>query len=97
MTRRITHLIEEHENQEKLFKTKYWNVEVGRTLEDPQKIAVPIPDIDEVLPLISRRESQQRKVTMPKEDKNRNGKMNYERKLTENKDRKLSKKIANLE
>jgi hypothetical protein len=42
----------------------------------PQKIAVPIPDTDEVLPLISRKESQQREVTMPKEDKNQNGKRN---------------------
>jgi hypothetical protein len=35
MTRRITHLIEEKENQENLFKTKDFDVEVGRTLEDP--------------------------------------------------------------
>jgi hypothetical protein len=58
MTRRIAHLIEEHENRAKLFKTKDWNVEAGRTLEDPQKIVVPIPDTNEVLALISRRESQ---------------------------------------
>ena len=37
MSRRIAHLIEEHENQEKLFKTRDLDVEVGRTLEDPQK------------------------------------------------------------
>ena len=66
MTRKITHLIEEHENQVKLFQTKEWNVEDRRTLEDPQNIVVPTPDIDEVLHLISRRESQQHKVTMPK-------------------------------
>jgi hypothetical protein len=35
MTRRITHLIEEQENQAKLFKTRDLDVEVGRTLEDP--------------------------------------------------------------
>jgi hypothetical protein len=58
ITRRIAHLIEEQKNRAKLFKTKYWNVKVGRKLEDPQKIAVPIPYIDEVLPLISRREYQ---------------------------------------
>jgi hypothetical protein len=97
MTRRITHLIEEQENRAKLFKTKDWNVEAGRTLEDPQKIAVPIPDTDEVLPLISRRESQQHEVTMPKEDKNQNGKRNYEMKLTGKKARKLSKKRAKIE
>jgi hypothetical protein len=82
MTRRITHLIEEQQNQVKLFKTRDLDVEVGRTLEDPQKTEVPIPDTDEVLPLISRKESQQREVTLPKEDKNQNGKRNTETKLT---------------
>jgi hypothetical protein len=82
MTRRITHLIEEQQNQAKLFKTRDLDVEVGRTLEDPQKTEVPIPDTDEVLPLISRKESQQREVTLPKEDKNQNGKRNTEMKLT---------------
>jgi hypothetical protein len=70
MTRRIARLIEEHENQVKLFPTRYFDVEVGRTLEDPQNTEVPIPDTDEVLPLISRKEPQQREVTLPKEDKN---------------------------
>jgi hypothetical protein len=65
MTRRIAHLIEEQQNQAKLFKTRDLDVEVGRTLEDPQKTEVPIPDIDEVLPLISRKESHQREVTLP--------------------------------
>jgi hypothetical protein len=47
MTRRITHLIEEQENQANLFKTKHLDFEVGITLEDPQNTEVPIPDIDE--------------------------------------------------
>jgi hypothetical protein len=34
---------------------------------------------------------------MPKEDKNQNGKRNTEMKLTEKKDRKISKKRANLD
>jgi hypothetical protein len=76
MTRRIAHLIEEQENQAKLFPTRDLDVEVGRTLEDPQKTEVPIPGTDEVLPLISRKEPQQREVTLPKEDKNQNGKRN---------------------
>jgi hypothetical protein len=65
--------------------------------QDSQKIAVPIPDTDEVLPLISRKESQQREVAMPKEDKNHNGKKNSEMKLTGKKARKLSKKRAKIE
>ena len=42
MTRRITHLIEEQKNRSKLFNTRDPDVEVARTLEDPQKIEVPI-------------------------------------------------------
>jgi hypothetical protein len=49
MTRRITHLIEEQHNRSNLFNTRNPNVEVVRTLEDPQKIEVPIPDKEEVL------------------------------------------------
>jgi hypothetical protein len=48
-------LIEEQENQEKLFKTRDLDVEVGSTLEDPRKTEVPILDTYEVLPLISRK------------------------------------------
>jgi hypothetical protein len=73
------------------------DVEVGRTLEDLQKTEVPIPDTYEVLPLISRKESQQHEVTLPKEDKNHNGKRNSEMKLTRKKARKLSKKRAKIE
>jgi hypothetical protein len=97
MTRRITHLIEEHEDQSKLFKTRDLDVKVGRTLEDPQKTEVPIPDTDEVLPLMSRKESYQCEVTLPKEDKNQNGKRNSETKLSGKKARKLSKKRAKIE
>jgi hypothetical protein len=97
MTRRITHLIEEKENRAKLIKTKDLDVEVGRTLEDPHKTEVAIPDIDEVLPLISRKESQQCEVNLPKEDKNQNEKRNYETKLTRKKARKLGKKRAKIE
>jgi hypothetical protein len=38
MTRRITHLIEEHKNRSKLFNTRDSDVKVARTLDDPQKI-----------------------------------------------------------
>ena len=70
MTRRIVQLIEEQENRSKLLRTRDLDVEVARTREDLQKTEVPIPDREEVLPLNLRKESQQRKVTMPKEDKN---------------------------
>jgi hypothetical protein len=62
-----------------------------------QKIEVPIPDRKEVLPLNLRKESQECKVIMPKEDKNQNGKRNNEMKLTGKKARKLSKKRAKIE
>jgi hypothetical protein len=81
----------------KLIPTRYLDVKVGRTLEDLKKNEVPIPDIDEVLPLISRKEPQQREVTLPKEDKNQNGKMNSEMKLTGKKSRILSKKRDKIE
>jgi hypothetical protein len=58
MTRKITDLIKEQENRSKPFETRELDVEVTRIIEDSQKISVPIPDTDEVLPLISRKESQ---------------------------------------
>jgi hypothetical protein len=73
------------------------DVEVTRILEDSHKITVPIPYEDEVLPLISTKQSQQHEVTLPRGDKNQNGKRNTEKKLTGKKDRKLSKKRAKIE
>jgi hypothetical protein len=70
---------------------------VGRTLEHLQKTEVPIPDTEELLPLISRKESQQREVTLPKEDKNKNGKRNSKMKVIGKKVRKLSKKRDKIE
>jgi hypothetical protein len=62
MTRRIAHLIEEQENRSKIFNTRGLDVEVARKLEDSQKIEVPTPDKEEVLPPNPRKESQQRAV-----------------------------------
>jgi hypothetical protein len=70
MTRRITHLIEEHKNKSNLFNIRDLDVKVARALEVPQKIEVPIPDKEEGSPLNPRKESQQCEVTVPKEDKN---------------------------
>jgi hypothetical protein len=97
MTRRITHLIEEQENRSKLFRTRNLDVELERTQEDSQKTEAPTPDREEVLPLNPRKESQQCEVTMPKGDKNQNGKRNTETKLTGKKARKLSKKRSKIE
>jgi hypothetical protein len=44
MTRRITHLIEEHKSRSQIFNPRNPGVEVKRTLEDPQKIELPIFD-----------------------------------------------------
>jgi hypothetical protein len=90
-------LIEEQENISNLFNTRDPDVEVARTLEDSQKIEVPTLDQEEILPLNLRKESQQCEVTMPKEDKNQNGKRNTEMKLTGKKDRKLSKKGGKID
>jgi hypothetical protein len=73
------------------------DVEAARTLEDSQETEVPILDKEEVLPLNPRKESQQRAVTMLKEDKNQNGKRTTETKLTGKKARKQSKKRAKLQ
>jgi hypothetical protein len=97
MTRRIAHLIEEQKNRSNLFNTRDSDVEVARTLEDPQKIEVPIPDKNEGSPSNLRKESQQHEVTMPKDDKNQNGKRHTEMKLTRKKARNLSKKRAKID
>jgi hypothetical protein len=81
----------------KLFNTNNPDVKDVRTLEYPQKIEVPTPDKDEVLSRNHREEYQQCEVTMLKEDKTQNGKRTTEMKLTEKKDRKLSKKRAKIE
>jgi hypothetical protein len=47
MTRRIAHLTKEQKNRSKLFNNRDSDVEVERTLYDPQKIEVPIPDKEE--------------------------------------------------
>jgi hypothetical protein len=84
-------------NKSKIYNTRDLDVEVARTLENPQKIEVSIPDKEEVSPSTLRKEYQQREVTMLKEDKNQNGKRHTEMKLTGKKARKLSKKRAKIE
>jgi hypothetical protein len=97
MTRRITHLIAEQENRSKLSNSRDPDAKVTRTLEEPQKIEVPIPDKEEVSPSNIRKEAQQCKVTMPKEDENQNGQRNTKTNITGKKYRKISKKRANID
>jgi hypothetical protein len=96
MTRRIRQLIEEQENKSKLFDARSPYFKAAKELGDSQNIGVSVSDIDEVVPLSLGREPQQRKVTVPKENKNQNGKRTTEMKLTGKKARKLSKKRANI-
>jgi hypothetical protein len=97
MTRRIAHLIEEQKNRSKLFNTRDTDIKVARTLEDPQNIKEPIPDKEEGSPANLRKGSQQREVTMSKEDKNQNEKIHTEMKLTGKKARNLSKKRSKID
>ena len=62
-------MIEKKENISQLFHNNDVDIKVSRTLEDPQKIEIPILDKEEGSPSNLRKESQQREVTMPKEDK----------------------------
>jgi hypothetical protein len=63
-----------------------------------QESREPTPDKEEVSPLNHGiKDHQQRKVTMPREYKNQNGKRNSITQITGKKARKLSKKKAKLE
>jgi hypothetical protein len=95
MTRRIVHLIDEQESRSQIFNTRIPDVKAKRTLEDPQKIELPIPDIEEVLSKSPRKEFQQCEVTKTKQKKNQNEKSITETKLTGKKARNLRKKRAN--
>jgi hypothetical protein len=51
MTRNIAYLMEEQGNRSKLFDTRNLDVEVVRTLEEPQRTEMNVPDDEEVFPL----------------------------------------------
>jgi hypothetical protein len=95
MTRRITHLIEEQKSRSKIFNIINSNVEAKRTLEDRQKIELPIFDTEAVLSRNPRKDFPQREVTKTTEDKHQNGKIITATKLTGKKARKLRKKKDN--
>jgi hypothetical protein len=56
MTRKITYLMEEQGDRLKLFDTRDLDVEVVRTLEEPQRTEMNVPDDEEVFPLNSKKE-----------------------------------------
>jgi hypothetical protein len=100
--KRIAHLIKEQEDQSKLLRTSYPDVEDERTQEDLQYLSIqksraPTSDREEVLLSDPLKESQQREVTMLSTDKNQNGKRNPVMHITGENARKLSKKRAKLE
>jgi len=102
MANRITHLLKEQENQSKLLRTINPDVEVEKTQEDLKHLSLqesraPTLDREEVLALNPRKDHQHREVTMPRGDKNQNGKKDTETHITGKKARKLSKKKARLE
>jgi hypothetical protein len=79
MVRRITHLLEEQEDQSKLLRTRDLDVKVERTQEDLKHLSVqesrsPTLETEEVLPSNHMKDPPQCEVTMPRGDKNNNGK-----------------------
>jgi hypothetical protein len=102
MARRIAHLLEEQEDQSKLLRTRDLDVEVERTQEDLKHLSVqesrtPTPEREEVLLSEPLNDPPQCEVTMPRGDKNNNGKRKPVTQITGKKARKLSKKKAKLE
>jgi hypothetical protein len=81
----------------KLYHTRNPYVKVIRTPEDSQKTEFSISNKEEMLYLNPKKQPQQCEVTISKENRNQNGKITTETKLTGNKARKLSKKREKIE
>jgi hypothetical protein len=90
-------LIEEQENRSKPYHTRNLDVEVIRMPKDSQKTEVSISDKEEMLYLNPKKEPEECEVTISKENKNQNGKITTEIKLTGKKARKLNKKRVKLQ
>jgi hypothetical protein len=102
MARRIMHLLKEQEDQSKLLRTRDLDIEVERTQEDLKHLSIqesraPTPKREEVLPSNPMKEPPQCEVTMPRGDKNDNGKRKPVTQISGKKDRKFNKKKSNLE
>jgi hypothetical protein len=78
-----------------IFKISNSDVEAKRTLEDMQKIELPIFDTEEVLSRNPQKDFQWHEVTKTTKDKHQNGKIITEMKVTGKKARKLRKKRDN--
>jgi hypothetical protein len=94
MTRRIAQLIEERKNRSRVLDPKNLDDEADRMLEAPWRTE---KYVGQVIPVDLKKEFQHCEVTMPREEKNQNGKKMTEMKLTGKKARKLMKKKEKLE
>ena len=75
MTKRITHLLKEQDDQSKILRTSYPDVKDERSQENLQHLSVqkrraPTSDIEELLLSKPMKESQQHEVSMLITDKN---------------------------
>jgi hypothetical protein len=95
MTRRIVHLIEEQKRKSQIFNISTSGVEAKRTIEDLQKIKLPIFDTENVLSRNYKKDFPQCEVTKTIKDTHQNSKRITETKLTGKKDMMLRKKRAN--
>jgi hypothetical protein len=102
MARRIAHLLEEQEDRSKLLRTRDLDIKVERTQEDLKHLYVqesrePTLQREEVLPPNSMKGHPQCEVTMPRGDKNNNGKRKPMTQISRNKAINLNKKKEKLE
>jgi hypothetical protein len=102
MARRIAHLLKEQEDQSKLLRTRYLDVEGEITQEDLKHLSVqesriPTSEREKVLLSEPLKDPPQCEVTMPRGDKNNNGKRKLVTHIIGKKAKKLSKKKEKLE
>jgi hypothetical protein len=104
MTKRITRLIEEQEDNSKQLGVRDLAIKVERTQEGLKNLSMqekraPSPEVirEEVFHSNPLKNLQQCKVTMLRADKNKNGKRNPVTQITGKKARNISKKKAKLE
>jgi hypothetical protein len=96
------HLLEEQEDQLKLLRTRDMDIEVERTQQDWKHLSIKESrtlalEREEVLPSNPMEDHPQFEVTMPRGDKNNNGKRKPVTHITGKKAINLSKKKENLE
>jgi hypothetical protein len=102
IARRITHLLEEQEDNSKLPMTRDLTIENERTREDLKLLSIQesrshAPEREEVLTSNPIKDPPQCEVTIPRGDKNMNGKRNPVTQIIGKKARNLNKKKTRLE